>query len=451
MICCRVASSAHALRASVVICCLVVLATLAPVRGDQTTPAPWAQWRGPSGQGYSDDTRVPLVWNETTNLLWKTSLPGRGNSTPIVWGEHIFLTASSKDGTQRMVLCVNRADGTIRWQRIASKGMAPGKTHAWNGYASASCTTDGERVYAFFGTPGLFCYDLDGKLLWQHSFGVFTSETGWGTAASPMLFEDLVIQNCDNDGARALPPGHSPKEAAPMALVALDKRTGNVRWQTPRNQGRGFSTPRLITTPAGRLDLVLNGPLGVWAYDPRTGKEIWHCARSDAKDNARFGEPVPVSSADMLFAPSGRPGPFQAIGLDGTGNVTKTQLRWQVSRRGHRDVSSQILWKGLLYAADNKGVLTCYDARSGKVLYNERLSGGGKSLASPVAVRDRLLFVLDTGETVVIEPGPQLKVAGRNVLGEGNGLDFAASPAIADGRLYLRSQSYLYCIGEKGR
>ena len=447
---CRVTPNPQGVLAIFVTSCLALLATFAAVRGDQATTAAWAQWRGPSGQGYAEDTRVPLVWNETKNILWKTSLPGRGNSTPIVWGEHVFLTASSKDGTERLVLCVNRADGKIRWQQTASKGMAPGKTHGWNGYASPSCTTDGERVYAFFGTPGLFCYDLEGKLLWQHSFGLFTSEAGWGTAASPLLFDDLVIQNCDNDGAKALPPGRNPKEAAPMALVALDKRTGQVRWQTPRNQGRGFSTPRLITTPAGRVDLVLNGPLGVWGYEPRTGKETWHCFRTDSKDNARFGEPVPVSSTEMLYAPSGRPGPFQAIGVGATGNATKTQLRWQVDRRGHRDVSSQILWKGLLYAADNKGVLTCYDAKSGKVFYNERLSGGAKSLASPVVVRDRLLFVLDTGETVVVEPGPQFKVTGRNVLGEGSGLDFAASPAIADGQLYLRSQSYLYCIAEKG-
>src|SRR5207253_6455830 len=144
----------------------------------------------------------------------------------------------------------------------------------------------------FFGTPGLFCYDVQGNLIWKHNFGIFTSERGWGTAASPFLFEDLVIQNCDNDGPQALPPGHKPEEAAPMALVALDKKTGEVRWQVERNQGRGFSTPVLVRTAAGRVDLVLNGPYGVWAYNPRTGQEAWHCERHKGEENALFGEPT---------------------------------------------------------------------------------------------------------------------------------------------------------------
>jgi outer membrane protein assembly factor BamB len=404
------------------------------VRSENQNPAQWASWRGPSGQGYSEDAKVPLSWSETQNLLWKTRLPGAGNSTPIIWGERIFLTAASRDGKERSVLCLAASDGKLLWQRVASKGVTPGQTHQWNGYASASCATDGKRVYAFFGTPGLFCYDFDGKLVWKHDFGFFTSV--WGTAASPFLYEDLVIQNCDHDG--------SSTPAGPQALVALDKKTGEMRWQTPRNQGRGFSTPRLITTPQGRLDLVLNGPHGVWAYDPRTGKEIWHCKRG-----VLFGEPIPVSNGDTLFASSGRPGPLQAIRLGGKGDVTKTHVRWQVNRKGHRDVSSAILWDDLLYTADRGGIMTCYDSKDGTMLSNGRLTANGKSLASPVVVRGKLLFVMDNGETIVIEPGRKPKVVGRNKLGDGGQLEFGASPAIADGKLFLRSQSYLYCIGEK--
>jgi outer membrane protein assembly factor BamB len=422
-------------------------AAFMPARGDGAAGPSWVHWRGPSGQGQVDDSRVPLTWSESRNMVWKTALPGRGNSTPVIWGNRIFLTAASKDGRERYVLCVDRSDGKILWQRTSARVPMPGKSHLWNGYASASCTCDGQRVYAFFGTPGLFCYDFAGKLLWQHGFGIFTSETGWGTAASPFLFDDLVIQNCDNDGPKFLPKGHDLKEAAPMALVALDKVTGKVRWQTPRNQGRGFSTPRLVMAPGGRLDLVLNGPRGVWAYDPRSGEEIWHCRRTDAKDLAKFGEPVPVSDGKTLFAPSGRPGPFQAIPLGGTGDLT-SQVLWQVGRKG-RDVASQVLWQGRLYAADNKAILTCFDARSGKVLSTQRLAPGGQVLSSPLVVRGKLLFILDTGETVVLEPGPRPKVISRNVLGEGQALDFAASPAVVDGRLFLRSQSHLYCIGAK--
>jgi outer membrane protein assembly factor BamB len=411
-------------------------------------PAFWPQWRGPSGQGYCDDTRVPLTWGAAENLLWKAPLPGKGNSTPVIWGERLFLTASSADGRERLVLCLSTRDGRILWQKVASRDVPPGRTHAWNGFASASCATDGERVYAFFGTPGLFCYDTDGKLLWKRQFGTFTSEMGWGTAASPFLYEDLLIQNCDNDGPRALPAGHKAEEAAPMTLVALDKRTGEVRWTTPRNQGRGFSTPRLIATAGGRIDLVLNGPLGLWGYDPRTGKEQWHCSRTAPGEQARFGEPMPVSDSGLLFASSGRPGPCQALRLPGDGDVTRSHLAWQGSRKGHRDVSSPILWDGRLYAADSQGRLSCYDWKTGAEVYTTRL-GPNKSLASPIAVRGKLLYVMDDGVTVVLEPGPEFKVLRRNRLGDGQALDFGASPAVADGRLFLRSQSHLYCVGEK--
>lgn len=420
----------------------------------------WAQWRGPSGQGYSTDTRVPLVWSETQNVLWKTELPGHGNSSPIVWADRIFLTASSQDGKERYVFCVSATDGKILWQKLAAKVAHPGKSHQWNRYASASCTTDGTHVYAFFGTPGLFCYDFDGKLIWQHQFGAFTSKAGWGTAASPFLFDDLVIQNCDNDGSAGKTSevsynsevGDKPEGTAPMALIALDKRTGEQRWLTQRNQGRGFSTPVIIPTPEGRIDLVLNGPHGVWAYDPRTGKEIWHCERTGEgegdQNSARFGEPIPVHDpSGTIYAPSGRPGPFQAIRMGGAGNITESHRVWQVIRKGHRDVASPILWGDLIFIADSKGMMTCYEAKSGKVVWDQRI--GAKMLASPVAVRGKLLFTQDDGTTLVVEPGREFKLAGKNKLGDGGQLEFGASPAIVGGRIYLRSQSHLYCIGEK--
>jgi outer membrane protein assembly factor BamB len=411
----------------------------------------WPQWRGPGGQGHSDDSQVPLRWSSRENLLWKADLPGFGNSTPIIWGDRIFLTAASTSGKdrnprpdERHVLCVRASDGNPLWDQVAYKGDVPDRTHDWNGYASASCATDGARVYAFFGTPGLFCYDVDGKLLWKHSFGVFTSQTGWGTAASPFLFEDLVIQNCDNDGPAFLPRGTSPDAAAPMALIALDKETGKERWRAERNQGRGFSTPLLVPMPDGRVDLVLNGPRGVWAYDPHTGKEVWHCERHDraSKDEqSKFGEPLPVFNHDTLFAASGRPGPFQAIRLGGS----KPDVLWEASRKGSRDVSSPLLWQDRIYAADKDGTLACLDAASGKILFKERL--GASAQASPVAVRGKLLYLLENGETVVLEPAATYKEVGRNTLEDGT--SFRASPSIVDGRLFLRSQAHLFCIGEK--
>lgn len=408
----------------------------------------WSHWRGPTSDGHSADTRVPLTWSETDNVLWKTKLPGVGASSPVVWSDRAFLTASSADAKERYVLCVRVADGKLLWQQTAAKDVEPERTNSWNGYATPSCATDGKHVYAFFGTPGLFCYDSDGNFVWKHSFGVFTSEAGWGIAASPFLYKDLVIQNCDNDGPAGL-KGGNPRETAPQALLAFDKLTGKVRWSTPRNQGRGFSTPRLVTNPSGRIDLVLNGPHGVWGYDPQSGKEVWHCNRRDPSDAHRFGEPIPVTDGKLLFAPSGRPGPFQAVKLDGTGDVTKSHLLWEVKRTKHRDCSSQILFDGLLYAADSKGMLTVYDPQTGKALYDDYLAPRKKSLASPLALRGKLLFLMDDGETFVIEPGKTPKVLHSNKLGNKKDLEFVASPAVVAGKLLIRSQSFLYCIGEK--
>ncbi|MSR32848.1 MAG: hypothetical protein EXR99_15240 [Gemmataceae bacterium] len=408
----------------------------------------WPHWRGPGWQGVSDDATAPLQWSNEKNLLWKTALPGGGNSSPIIQNGKVFLTCSSPDGAERRVVCVDAATGKVLWNQLASKGVAPGKSHQWNGYASASCATDGERVYAFFGTPGLFCYSVEGQLLWKKSFGIFTSEAGWGTSASPFLYEDLVIQNCDNDGDMALPAGATG--SAPMSLVALDKKTGQERWSTPRNLGRGFSTPRLLTVAGGRVDLVLNGPNRLAGYDPKNGKELWRCDRSHPRDQARFGEPLPITNGRSIFILSGRPGPCQALRLPGEGDITKTHVAWEVERKAHRDVGSPVLLNDLIYQPDTKGMLTCMHLETGKVLYDSRIGNGqNKGLSSPLVLRGKILIPLDDGETVVVEPGAELKILYRNKLGDGTPLDFGASPAVSAGKIFFRSQHTLYCVGEK--
>jgi outer membrane protein assembly factor BamB len=423
------------------------LAIALPAPADSSVPPNqrWAQWRGPSGQGYIEDTRVPLTWSGTENLLWKTALPGTGNSTPAVSGDRLFLTASSPKGDERHVLCI-RTNGEILWKQTAARGVEPSKTHKMNGYASPSCATDGTHVYAFFGTPGLFCYDFDGKLIWKQSFGIFTADTGWGTSASPIVVDDLVIQNCDNSGAAALPKGNKPEEAAAQVLIAFDKNTGTKVWQAERNQGKGWSTPVLIPMPNGRVDLVLNGPNGVWAYDPKNGKELWHCERHKGDVKALFGEAMPVFDREKLVMLSGRPGPMMAVRLGGSADVTRTHVLWDVPRKTPRDVGSPILWKDLVYIGDKQGGISCYDAKTGTQVYHER-AGSECFSASPVAVQGKLLFLNEDGATFVVEPGRQYKLAGKNTLGDGT--DFRASPVVVDGRLYLRSQSHLYCIGNK--
>jgi outer membrane protein assembly factor BamB len=426
----------------------LVLLVAFPVMAIAQGPAWWPQWRGPSGQGVADDAKVPLEWSATKNLLWKTPLPGPGHSTPVIWGERAFLTASNASGVERFVVCVRTTDGKILWQKTAHKGP-PERTHSTGSHANASCATDGKLVFAFFGSAGLFCFDIDGNPLWKKSFGILTSEEGWGTAASPVLFEDLVIQNCDNDGPDFLPKGESKESAAPAALIAIDKRTGKIAWQTPRNQGRGFSTPVLIKTPEGRLDLVLNGPGGVWGYDPRTGKETWHVRRHPEMKESKFGEPVPLFTNDMLYAPAGRDnGYFQAIRLGGSGDVTSTHVAWEVRRKSTRDIGSGVMVGDYLFYADARGaILTIHDRNSGKQTMFERTKGNKAFYASPILIQNRVLMLSMDGKTYVIEPAPTLKVERINTLSDGT--VFCASPAVADGRLFLRSQTHLYCVGMK--
>lgn len=400
--------------------------------------------RGPTGQGYFEDDKLPLTWSNDQNLLWKTALPGAGNSTPAIAGDRIFLTGASPKGDERYVVCIRARTGEILWKNTASKGIDAGKTHAMNGYASPSCAADDTHVYAFFGTPGLFCYDFEGKLAWKQSFGVMTTDTGWGISASPILFEDLVIQNCDNSGVAGL-KGEKADTVAAQALIALDKKTGREVWRSERNQGKGFSTPLLMTMPGGRVDLVLNGPHGVWGYDPRTGKEIWHCERHKGQGNALFGEAMPVFDREKMILMSGRPGPMIAVRLGGSGDVTKTHILWDVPRKTPRDVNSPILWKDLLYVGDRDGNVTCHDAATGAVVYKER-AGKKCFSASPISVQGKLLFLTEDGTTLVIEPGRELKVLARNSLTDPT--EFRASPIVVDGRLYLRSQTTLYCIGK---
>jgi outer membrane protein assembly factor BamB len=436
---------------------LAALLPLALAAAD--APLSWTPWRGPGGQGVAADENAPLVWGEKQNLLWKVPLPGPGNSTPVAWNGRLFLTSSGQGGQERRVLCVKAHDGSVLWENVAAAGVTPEKVHNWNGFASASCATDGEVVVAFFASAGLHCYDLDGKLLWKHHFGLFTSDRGWGSAASPFLFENLVIQNCDNAGAAVVPPGVKPADIAPAALVALDKRTGKEVWRTPRDQGIGFGTPVLVPMPDGRKDLVLNGPHGVWAYDPKTGRERWHVERHVGENDALYGEPTPVFTSSLMVALSGRPGPMQAIRLShNDGDLTKSHIAWDVKRKGSRDVASPVIVGETLYLADTQGQLSAHDLKSGEQLFRERTSGAAKAgsggrtagsafVASPVLLRGKLLFLREDGTTFVVEPGPKLNVVGRNVLSDGT--EFRASPVVLGGRIYLRSQANLYAVGTK--
>ena len=403
---------------------VILLSGLFVVPALATEPT-WPRWRGPNGDGQSAETDLPITWNEKS-VVWRTPLMGAGQSSPIIWGDRVFLTMAPDSGKSRVVLALERKSGKLLWEKEVWKG-SPEKSHAQNGWATATCVTDGERVVAFFGKGGLHCFTVDGKPLWSKELGVFPGE--WGTAASPVIVGDLVIQNCDAAGEGL--------------LVAFDKTTGAEKWRTPRTapERGGWTTPVLVKA-GEKQELVLNGEKAVTGYDPLTGKELWHC-----KSFIGRGEPTVTPGAEgLLFVVSGQPGDIFAIRPGGRGDVTKTHMAWHTPRKNGRDQPSPILVGNFMVVANMAGVATCYDAPTGKELWSDRLNGAFSS--SPVAVGGKVFFQNEAGNTTVIEPGPELKIVTENTLGA-KGEAFRASLIPCGGQWFARSDKAAYCIGAK--
>lgn len=393
-----------------------------PVRAESN----WPQWRGPHGNGHSQESGVPVRW-DAKSIVWKTALPGNGQSTPVVWGDRVFLTSALDQGQKRLVFCVDRHKGAILWQREAWSGD-PEPSHKMNGWASATCATDGERVVAFFGKGGLHCFSMDGKPLWSRDLGDFPGP--WGTAACPIIVGHLVIQNCD--------------AAETASIVGIDKKTGKTVWQTPRPAPLrgGWSTPVLVQT-GQRQELVLNGETMVSAYDPATGKELWSC-----KSFAGRGEPTVTPGNGLIYVINGLAGDIYALRPGGSGDVTETHMAWHTPRKGGRDQPSPILVGNYLIVADMKGVTACYDSTNGKELWKERLRGVFSS--SPIAAGGLVYFQNEAGETFVLAPGPALNVVAENSVGA-EGESFRAGLTPSGGRIFTRSQTHVYCIGKEAK
>jgi hypothetical protein len=389
----------------------------------------WPSWRGPRGDGTSDESNLPLHWSATENVHWKTPLPGKGHSSPIVSGDRVFVTTCLENQQKRLLLCLDRRDGRVLWERVVLTAPLE-RLHALNSRASSTPATDGRHVYVpFLASPDVqvACYDYDGNKVWQQSPGRFYSVHGF--CSSPVLYKDLVIVNCDQD--------------AEAYIVALDKATGAERWRADRpNRTRSYCPP-VVFDVASRKQLVLSGSKCVASYDPDTGKQLWIVDGPTEQFVASL-----VQQDNLVFLTAGYPTyHLMAIRADGTGDVTKTHVAWHdaTTRRGAAYVPSPILHGGQLYVVSDEGWLNCVDARTGKQLWKERL--GRKHSASPVSAGGFLYFVDDNGETWVVKPGEKLHVVGRNKLGE----ECYASPAVAHGQLFLRTVNYLYCIGTVDR
>ena len=382
----------------------------------------WPGWRGPFYDGHTTESSVPVRWDEKS-IVWRTELPGEGQSSPVIAGDRIFLTTALGSGRQRVFLCVDRRNGKIVWQEVVWTGE-PEKTHAMNGWASATCATDGERVVAFFGRGGLHCFDVAGKKLWSKDLGTF--EGPWGTGASPLIVDNLVIQNCEAE------------EQA--SLTAFNIQTGEVMWKTPRNipERGGWSSPVLLTDGKSR-EVVLNGFNGVTSYDPASGKKLWFC-----KSFAGRGEPTATPGQGLVFVLNGLAGDVYAVKPGGDGDVTQSRMAWHTPRRVGRDQPSPIVIGDFMLAVSMDGIGCCYDVKTGHELWKDRL--GTKFTSSPIAANGVVYFQSDTGETVVVKPGPKLEVLNRNSLPAATDEIFRASLAPSRGQMFSRSNKTLYCL-----
>lgn len=385
----------------------------------------WPGWRGPNRNGVTTDSGVPTTWSPTENVLWKSPLPGIGTSNPVVWDDKVFVTASEgRDQGELHVICFDRDTSRERWhQRLW--GTAPTLFYGRSGMASPSPVTDGKRLFAFFGTGDVFCFDLDGGLLWQRAiadeYGPF--ENRFAAASSPLLFEDKLIVQCDHYGA--------------SYVIALDQQTGANRWKSDRPEvWLSWSSPQLV--PSGdRVELVLSGSEKLDGYDPRTGSRLW-----TLRGLARECVPTPLFGHGRLYVVSGPNGTHLAIKPGGSGDVTESHVVWK-NDRGTSFVPSAILVGDRYYIADDKGIGSCLDAHTGKTLWRKRF--GDKFTASPVSAGGKVFFTNEAGSTLVLDATqPEYVELARNDIGE----EVFASPAISQGRFFLRTSKNLVCVGK---
>jgi outer membrane protein assembly factor BamB len=384
----------------------------------------WPQWRGPAGDGHTSEKNVPVTWDDKS-IVWKTALPGSGQSSPVIAGDRIFLTSALESGRQRVVFCVDRQNGRIVWQEVVWTGT-PEATHKMNGWASATCATDGQHVVAFFGVGGLHCFTTDGRKVWSKQLGTFPGP--WGTGASPIIIDGLVIQNCDAEGE--------------ASLTALDVKTGNVVWKTPREAPPrgGWSTPVLVQA-GDRREVVLNGETLVTGYDPLSGAKLWTCKTFTGR-----GEPTVTPGNGLLYVVNGKPGDFYALRPGGAGDITQTHMAWHTPRKSGRDQPSPIVIGEFVILVSMEGIATGYHAMTGKELWKERL--GGNFTSSPIAANGLAYFQDDAGKTTVIKPGPKLEIVAQNTItGSGTEL-FRASLTPSRGQMFSRSTTTLYCLGK---
>jgi hypothetical protein len=385
----------------------------------------WPGWRGPRGDGTCLEKNVPTEW-DPAGSLWKTELPGQGHASAIVWGGNVLTVTALPATQERVLLCLDRNTGTILWQQTVVQGPLP-KIHDQNSHASGTPATDGERIYVTFRVGDeivVAAHDFaGGKQLWLVRAGTHTGE--WGFSNEPVLFKDMVFIDGDSKGD--------------SFLIALRRQDGKTLWRISRgNKGISYSAP-LIRELAGRTQLIQCGDRCVASFDPDTGRQLW---KVDGPSEEFVATPVYSERAGLVFVSSSWPKQvLLAIRPDGRGDVTQTHIAWQDAKGGPY-VPSMIVADDFLLSVNNSGVAFCYEAATGKVLWQEKL---GRHHASPVLVSGLVFFINDDGQVNAIKPGVEFERVARYELGE----SCYASPAISDGQVFLRGFKHLFCFGRK--
>jgi len=391
----------------------------------------WPRWRGPSGQGVVAGKGYPDSWSSVENVLWKVDVPGRGHSSPIIWGDKLFLTTSDIQGKERSVLCFRRSDGQLLWQTPVPEAPAE-VLHEKNSFASSTPVTDGTMVYAYFGNAGLVAVDFEGKLIWHTQFGLVRLEHGPG--GSPLLYKDRIILFQEQiTMSRTNPPESG-------FIVAVQKDTGKILWRQTRKAQMGYGTP--IAVQAGnRVEIIVSSAPRVEAYDPDTGNIFWYCT-----GNTIWVVPTPVVGHGMIYASSGRAGPTIAVRPGGEGDVTDSRVVWRATK-GSPLVPSPLLLEDYIYVVnDMTSIASAYNAMTGELVGQIRL-GEARSegfTASPIAVDNKIFFTNDYGETFVLQPAPDFRLLHVNQLDA----QTLASPALVDGKWYFRTANQLICISQ---
>ena len=445
----------HLLRRQRAPLCAILLLLLGPLTLRAQVPPEaeryWGQWRGPLGTGEAPHADPPLEWSETSNVRWKVPIPGLGSATPVVWGDRIYVLTAVPVGDEVasdgfftrirrrimgstgasqvhrfVVLALDRSDGSVVWERMTRQELPHEGMHQTGSYASPSAVTDGEVLCAFFGSRGLYCYDLDGTSLWDTDLGDMTIRLGFGEGASPALYGDLLIVLWDHEGE--------------SFIVAFDKRTGQERWRTPRDEMTSWTTPLVVEHGEG-AQVVTSATGAVRSYDVATGRLLWQ--DEGVTLNAI---PSPVAADGVVFVTSGfRGNRLAAIDLAAAeGDISGSDaILWSLDRDTPY-VPSPLLYDGRIYLVkSNDGILSSYDAASGRRLWGlERVRALRSVYASPVAAGGRVYVTGREGTTVVLSGGDAFELLATNTLDDG----FDASPVVVDDAIYLRGREFLYCI-----